>query len=74
MQGLWPRAIQKRGIAIFIIYYHWKFISLKIYIVVLAVTLEHYAKLHTSGCGHFSAKSCQLSLSSNGKATRGKQD
>ena len=74
MQGVWLRAFIKRGIGIFIIYYHWKFMLLKLYIVVLAVTQKHYAKLHTSGCGHFSEKSCQLSVSSNSQTTRGKED
>jgi len=60
----------KGGIGIFIIYYHWKIMFLKVYIVVLAVTFKHYANLHTSGYGHFSGKSCQPSVSSNGKATR----
>lgn len=74
-QVLWPRAIHKRR--------NWNFyyllpledyMFLQVYIMVLAVTFKHYANLHTSGCGHFSGKSCQLSVSSNGKATRGKQD
>jgi len=69
-----PEPFIKRGIAVLIINYHQKFMFLKVYILVLAVTFKHYAKLHASGCGHFSEKSCQLSVSINSKATREKQN
>lgn len=48
-------------------------IFMQIHLLVLIVSFNSGAKLHTSGCGH-DGKSCQPCISSSSTSTRGKQN